>query len=333
MVTQSCRLWQRLGLQGALVGIWAIAAGAALAQSTPIPDPSSPMAISSIEAFQGVVDDDDLLVLAVYEIAYPSASIPAISARDAVIPMIIDADEEIGGAGRIAPFRENGYNFGVLSVYIADSPFPPGAELTLRLQGNPTIFDAPPPRSDVRVSMFSSKAQITNYVRRQAAFLQDTWGITMLDPISNEQLTVEALGYFKDAIPGLTTIAPGLSLISSVNPQFGTPIPAPTGFAQQSAERHQNVYWLGGAFNEWSSSTGLPAPALKGLVFLFAVVLFVTVAAMQLGSGGAMGALAVSFAAGLPIALSQGFAPWGVSVLILVGVVSLAAVRLMKGAV
>lgn len=308
-----------------------LASGVLRAQA-PIPAPSKPLSLANIEAFQGVANDDDLLVLARYEIAYAEDNIPAISARDAVIPMVLDGDEEIAGAGRIAAFRENGYNYGVLSVYIEDNPFLPGADIILRLQGNPTIYGAPPPRSDVSIETFGSKAAIPDYVRRQARFLQGVWDTTMLDPVNNEQLTTEGYGYFKDAIPGLATIAPGLALLSSVNPDFGTPVPAPTGFAQESAERYSEVYWLGGAFDEWSATTGLPAAMLKGLVFMIVVLAFVTLAGIQLGGTGAMGALAVAFAAGLPIALSQGFAPWGVSVLIIVGVATLASVRLMKGA-
>jgi len=295
-----------------------------------IPAPTK-LTIEDAVYYVNVARPGDFLLLARYNIAYAEDDIPDVSAQNAFIPLLLDGDgSQVIANGHITPFRENGYNYGIFSIYAQDVPVLLGTTFTVRVQGNPTIFTVDNIRVADAVPARSQVSEIATWIRNEATFLGDQWDIQMTDSVNPDQLTQTGYGYFQDAIPGLATIAPGLALISSENPDFGTPVPAPMGFAAESEARYDDVWWIGTTFETVSEETGLPADMIKSLVLLAFTVVFVAVAGYVVGGQGAIGALVVSFGVGLPIALSQGFAPWGIGMLVLAGVSVFTWLRLVK---
>ena len=321
------------------VAIWRLrgalsiaAVGMLLTAQTPGPPLPAPTRIelADITAFADVTDGD-LLVVARYIVEYPDDAIPAVSARESMIPVLKGPDGVIGH-GEIAPYRTGGYGHGVLSVYVPSAPsIEAGESWHLTIQGNPTLFASPLPFADEN-AVNAAPASLIVLVRRFAALLADEWDEQLVDPVNHEQLSTAGLEYFQDAIPGILTVAAGLAIVGTDPPVFGEPTPRASGYALDAEQRYDNVFWVGTAFDEWSVLTGLPSAMLKSLVLLAASVFITAIAGAKFGAIGAMGAMALSFSVGLPIALSQGFAPWSVGMFIIGAVGVIATLKLVKGA-
>ena len=125
-------------------------------------------------------------------------------------------------------YNDDGYGFNLYSIYLsADNvtsfPIVWGTPYTMRLSGNPAVFDTPPIYNfTINVAQYSTenvtadvKTELATRILTLAGDLDNKWGLLGTNSLltQNETATVLSIygeAFFRGAIPGLQAMAPSV---------------------------------------------------------------------------------------------------------------------------
>jgi len=195
-------------------------------------DPALPDAIDIPKIYVNtwVIEEDDVLIIAEYNLQYDPTPVPADPADVNFIFRLIDTDgvTEIGQALPY-PYFNTGYGYGVVSFYFsAADALDWGENYIIRIYGNPSKFATPPVEPFVIASgdytaltdHEGNQAQLADRIREIAGDLEVEWNATLLgesDIGGDDVLTGAGQGYFAHVIQGLQVMSPSLFLVQKLS--------------------------------------------------------------------------------------------------------------------
>ncbi len=190
-------------------------------------DPDSTPSIESINIYRNLIETGDLLTLVYANIPY--GTLPDTPVTETFIWSLIDTDNVTEFGSTVGTnYNDDGYGFNVYSMYFdADNVTAQGitwgTSYTLRLAGNPAVFDTPPifnfsinaANYSVLTVRTEVQAELAARILIIAADLDNKWGLTSAASLitQNETATVLSLNgeaFFRGAIFGLQAMAPGV---------------------------------------------------------------------------------------------------------------------------
>lgn len=261
-----------------------LAASPQAAFAITISDPDS-LTIESVNAYDGVINADDLLVVIAYRIDY--GTLPALAATDAFLGRFLVDGAEVN-ASEIVSFNDLGYGLGVSSVYFtaaekvtASIEFdnPSSEDYEVSIQGKPSAFSDPPqivtPSITYRDSTNTASllqadvATIAESLENDAGWLANSFDMITFTT-GQQVLTANGEAYLGQAIPNLQIMIPDLFGSSTTAPQvfertFGT-----------SEEDRLNSLWdnspLGPIFSGLASDLGLSKIWIMGIIGVIACI-------------------------------------------------------------
>jgi hypothetical protein len=187
------------------------------------PDPDDVPSIVEVDAYRNSIEADDMLVIIYANIPY--ATIPDTPVTETFIWSLMDGAVEFGSTVG-TNYNDDGYGYNVYSMYFSAAEVVSlgivwGDVYTIRLAGNPAVFDTPPiynftltaadySTETVRVDV---QAAIAARVLTIAADLDNKWLLGALGSLitQNETATVLSIfgeAFFRGAIHGLQSMAP-----------------------------------------------------------------------------------------------------------------------------
>jgi hypothetical protein len=189
-----------------------------------VADPDT-LTIDNIFAYDSVLEDDDLLVVVVYNVAY--ATLPTLGINQTFICRFL-ADSAEQNASEIIPFNNLGYGLGVCSFYWTASQKvtssieydnPNSETYEVVVQGKPSAFASPPRVTNQNIQwrdandtvnlLTADIIAIATTLETDAAWVAN--GFTLLDFITGlTVLTRNGESYFGRAIPNLAAMVPDI---------------------------------------------------------------------------------------------------------------------------
>jgi len=214
----------RLGLLLALLAVLLFSATPVYADT---PDPDSPPTLVKTDVYQNSIETGDMLFLIYANIPY--ATTPNTSVTETFIWRLMDTDNvtELGSTVG-CNFNDDGYGYNVYSMYFnADNVtglgIVWGTHYTLRLSGNPAVFDTPPVYNFVinasdyspAVTKADVQAALAARIMYLANDLDNKWGLSPSYSLvtQNETATVLSIygeAFFRCAINGVQSMAPAI---------------------------------------------------------------------------------------------------------------------------
>lgn len=213
---------------GLLVGL--------LFSSTPVyadtPDPDSTPTIEGFNVYRNMRETGDMLVLIYATIPY--SPIPDQPVTQTFIWSMIDTDNvtelgsTVGFAYNLSTHQSDGFNYNVFSMYwdaadVTALGITWGTSYTIRLSGNPAVFDTPPIYNYIlSASDYSSlttqadvQAELGARILTIAASLDIKWGLSSAYSLITEleagtALSLYGEAFFRGAIFGIQSLAPGI---------------------------------------------------------------------------------------------------------------------------
>lgn len=197
-----------------------IVPGVALADQS---DPDSVPAPVVTNAYRNLIETGDQLYLIYANIPY--GSIPDALVTEAFFWQLIDTDgSTVIGTTTGTPFNDSGYGYNVFSMYFSADNAPTWDQVyTIRLSGNPSIFDDPPAFDFILgtgdfsglTETIGVKSELALRILVIAGDLQIRWGLDADTTLVNAQETGTVLSargetFFRGAIFGLQAMAPGV---------------------------------------------------------------------------------------------------------------------------
>lgn len=212
----------RSGILLALLAVFLLSDTPAYADT---PDPDSTPTVEEINIYRGSIEADDMLIVVYANIPY--ATPPDTPVTQTFIWRLIDTDgvTELGSTiGN--DYNDDGYGYNVYSMYFSASTVTAlgivwGTSYTIRLSGNPAVFDTPPIYNfTINAGDYSTltdkadvQAELAARILTIAADLDNKWGLAAAYSLltQNETATVLSIygeAFFRGAIHGLQAMAP-----------------------------------------------------------------------------------------------------------------------------
>lgn len=186
---------------------------------------TSPTSISltEVHAYQNVVETDDMLFIALYDIQYPT--IPSETVNQAFLFRLLDDGTELGSTAPF-PYVNSGYAPGMIALYFSAADVELGGltwedpNYEVRLQGNPSVFASPPVVINASIewnSVLTTKVDLRNFVAGSAFAFEVAWAQYTdpdVDLIINQAdgniFTQDGENYFGNVIPNARLAIPSL---------------------------------------------------------------------------------------------------------------------------
>lgn len=270
----------RATIAALIIFLFAFPAGIALADQAN-PD-STPTATTYV--FRNLIESGDQLYVVYANIPY--AATPTELESDAFIWRLIDTDgTSVLGQTTGYPFNDSGYGYNVYSFYFSSAEAPTWDQAyTVRLTGNPAIFDTPPTYDYTLDSGdFSSAASDTptqrtelgNRIILMAQNLDIQWGLTTTTTLLSETetgtvLSINGEAFFRNAILGLQAMAPQIFSFES-----GTVSNTDRTWSSAYATNISTQYagtWVGTAQSAGASFFGKSYDLISIIIILAAVI-------------------------------------------------------------
>ena len=239
------------------------------------PSASLELPDDQIRVYRHLLEDDDFLVVARYNIPY--ATIPSESATATFLLRLMNGATELGVAVPYS-FNDLGYNHGVVSVYFsaADAPAWSGA-FDVVLAGNPMFFDAPvsitrtlnATHYTAGATQAAEQELLRVRVIEVAKFLEGEWAITLLAPSQIGETLSIAAGepYFTSAIPGLQEMAPNAFSVRTTDPDY-TAESFGTTTEDAARTRFDGQSWINPAFDQLGTWVGVSGMFVKSMLLV-----------------------------------------------------------------
>ncbi len=243
-----------------------------------INQPSGNCTISNFHANRNLVQTNDLLIYASYDIPY--TSIPSVTADQSFLFRLMDPTDTIEIAA-IAPFAfyefDSGYNEGTVAFYFDNVTAPTwGLSYYIRISENPSQFASPlswdfliPTTAySSLTSQTSNQLDLASKVISISSTLQSAFGHTMTQASSGGMVLSADYGepYWRGAIYGIQAMAPTLFLIQLAQLDLTS-----TNWTTAQFDTYQHQFdptWVGPAENATASQFGLTPPGFMSIVVL-----------------------------------------------------------------
>jgi hypothetical protein len=202
--------------------------GADVTFNTNMTPPATTPKIYSLKAYKNLLITGDTLFVILADIHY--ATVPAIPISRSFIWSLMDVGVEQGWNVGYA-MNENGYNFNVFSLYfddVAAIDWGNVADYSVQLTGSPSVFAAPVPvydsldsadyavTADVWTVATDYHVALADGLITIAQTLEQEWQVVLLDEQDTKTvLSSNGEKLFRNAIPGIQTMAPSLFYIQS----------------------------------------------------------------------------------------------------------------------
>lgn len=187
-------------------------------------DPAAPDALQilDVEVFRHLVEDDDYLMVFLFNIEY--ASPPDDPANDLFMFRMTSGTTTIGDSLPYT-YGMDGYQYGISGMYFPSSGSATwGSLYTVRIDGNPAVWVSPPTVSYTMLATDYSSAsgqadnrsELSAWIVNAVQDLEVNWSVPgELITITNigTILTAEGQHYMLGAIPGLMAMAPSIFAI------------------------------------------------------------------------------------------------------------------------
>ena len=214
-----------------IVALVLLLPGAVSAQAAP-----DDLIILSAQGYTGALEEDDLLLVVRYDIAY--ASPPSQLVSDTFIGrFLVDTTDK--NSTELFPFSQRGYNQGVFSFYwtalqaTTDSVEynnPNGENYIVRLQGKPGVFPGGVPAINTSTITWRTRLELRTDIIALAQALQGdadwvTEELSLIVTGDQTQFTSDGEEYFATVIPRLASMEPALfeSAVAILLPVTRTP--------------------------------------------------------------------------------------------------------------
>lgn len=195
-------------------------------------NPDSTPTIEQFNLYRNMRETGDMLLLVYANIPY--ASVPDTPVTETFIWSMLDTDNvtelgsTIGFAYNLSTHQDDGYGYNVYSMYwdagnVTALGITWGTGYTVRLSGNPAVFDTPPIYNyTISASDYSSltvqadvRTELGNRILDIANDLDIKWGLSASYSLITELETGRALSlygeaFFRGAIYGVQSLAPGI---------------------------------------------------------------------------------------------------------------------------
>ena len=188
-------------------------------------DPDSTPIVNQFNLYRNVRETGDILLLIYADIPY--ASVPSTTVDETFIWRLIDTDDvtELGSSVGF-PYNESGYNNNLFSMYwnatdVGSLGIIWGTGYTVRLSGNPAVFDTVPVYNyAIGSGVYSStvdtdavKAEIAARIIELGSLLDIAWGLSPTYSLLTETeattvLSIYGEAFFRGAINGVQVMAP-----------------------------------------------------------------------------------------------------------------------------
>lgn len=188
-------------------------------------DPDSTPTVDKINIYRNLLETGDWLVLVYANIPY--ATPPSTPVTQTFIWRLMDTDNVTEKASTVGTnYNDDGYGYNVYSMYLtADNAtgmtYGGAVSYTIRLSGNPAVFDTPPVYNySVNAGDYSTEtagtaiqAELAARILALAGDLDSKWGLPAAYSLltQNETATVLSVygeAFFRGAIHGLQAMAP-----------------------------------------------------------------------------------------------------------------------------
>jgi hypothetical protein len=333
---------------------WAVAIALALGialiptSALAIADPDT-INIEDVQAFDGVLEANDLLVIVKYTLSY--SSIPSEVINDAYLGRFLRGTTELRAVEPFA-FNDKGYGLGVFSIYWNASQKSTDSiefnntnseDYKLILQGKPGVFTGSVPTTTTGTIVYQDAADtkdlLFSTIQSLATALENNagWSANSQDLISTTsgviQLTSTGENYFSNAIPQLQSMVPDIFSSGTTSADF-TEDTFDDAF-DDSIDSFWDGNWVDARFDNLAAQLKVPKNVLTALFATF----FMGLIAWFLGSkilgnteqAGAFGLL--TFAVTLPMAAAVDWFPREVVLIIaLTGVLGIGFVLFLRRA-
>jgi len=191
------------------------------------PDPDSTPAIESFNVYRNLLETGDWLLIIYANIPY--TALPDTPVTQTFLWRLIDVDgvTELGDTVGSA-FHDDGYGYNVYSMYWSAAEITAlgmvwGTSYTVRLSGNPAVFDTPPTYNYTIAAGDYSPLTVTADVQGElaariltiAADLDNKWGVPVAPSLLEEAeagtvLSIYGEAFFRGAIFGVQALAPAI---------------------------------------------------------------------------------------------------------------------------
>lgn len=207
-----------------------------LLPTTPVyadtPDPDSTPTIEQFNLYRNMRETGDMLLLIYANIPY--AAIPDTPVTQTFIWSLLDTDNvtelgsTVGYAYNISTYTDDGFGYNVFSMYwnaanVTALGITWGTTYTVRLSGNPAVFDTPPIYNYTinagAYSALTAQADVQDELGLRiltiAADLDIRWGLSTTYSLLTElevgrALSIYGEAFFRGAIYGVQSLAPGI---------------------------------------------------------------------------------------------------------------------------
>jgi len=189
-------------------------------------DPPAPSQVSvACFCYRNLLETGDFFLLVDYDIAY-SGGYPTVPASDTFTFRLFDptGSTEIADA---LPYvfttattgftGTNGYGMGVVAYYFNSASAPAwNLNYSIKVSGNPAEFSTPYAGNyEISTSAYDSGSNaatdLANELRSIGSALSTQWNVPLLsDTSATSVFTADGEGYFRNAIPGVQSLAPNI---------------------------------------------------------------------------------------------------------------------------
>ena len=235
---------------------YAIAAPTSIALTTPI------------QVYRNLLETGDTLFIAKYNIVYGEN--PDENISEAYLGRLLDSTDEPVGAIEPYAYHNDGYGYGIFSLYFEVEDITWEGTYTIQLIGNPGLSwtGEVPVVTAASLNWNDSNSGLGSYVLTLADELDVAWTVNLIDPSPSGLRLTSTYGepYFTNAIPNLKLYAPGIFSVSSTVPQV-VPEDHELTYMEQLLDRWGGTEY-DEAFDDLAEYFDMPRNFLTGGFFL-----------------------------------------------------------------
>ena len=236
--------------------VYAIAAPTSVALTTPI------------QVYRNLIETGDTLFIAKYNIIYGEN--PDENISEAYLGRLLDSTDEPIGAIEPYAYFNDGYSYGIFSLYFSSGLVTWEGTYTIQLIGNPGLSwtGEVPVVAAASLNWNDSNSGLGNYVLTLADELEVAWEVDLVAPSPSGLRLTSTYGeaYFTNAIPNLKLFVPEIFAVGATVPQV-VPEDHELTYMEQLLGRWGGTEY-DEAFNDLADYFDMPRNFLTGGFFL-----------------------------------------------------------------
>lgn len=224
----------------------------------------------------GILSANDQLYIIYYTVDYTTT--PSQPINQTFLARLVNGSNDYAQA-QPYPYFSNGYNQGIISIYLSSGAPAWGGPHTIRLEGNPalswsgstplTTWTLTSDNWTLGASTLANKLNIENRIKVVAQSLEYAWNVDLIADYADgsKRLTTNGVDYFTNAIPNLYSMAPGV---------FPTGITVPTvvtrSYTQSMADTTEGRLSGTSIDNYFNQRPFGLSPLLAKIIVLFLII-------------------------------------------------------------